>query len=664
MSLSFDPVPVRRSRRGPDPAAIVIIAIVAFVLVAVAKPWQAAAPPTSAAASPEPSSEPASSASASAAPLTAVASPPSTPHVAGTPSLGPSGPSQSNATGAPPVAVSAPASLTWQLVAAQLGVHPTYGLLIVTRPGDEGLGLVASGLAGGVAADVPIGAPFRVTWLPLPAAGGPIMVTDPDPGQPLLALGVTTPFDPTPLDLRFWRQLDGDPAERLTTRAIDGDPGVTDRLFLPPLEDDGANGWQPGSYVVEMLEGTHVTSLGFQLWTGQPPRDISHLPALPPNPPSAHPATADAIADSIAAQPVGPFTIDSLGVASTWPARSGSAMTEASEWLVAATPTVDSAVDPTTGGGPEPAVASVPCTDASVIGVSLPAGSRVLSAHLIGLAPFVGATSASPISGPVASAQLAARQRAFVAFVAPEAGTWPAAVYRIDVTYRDAAGGDQRGSWVLDFAAAGANLAAPAPGPLLEAANRWASAGRTWAVLQGSESGSARATPLMLSTAGAAPAAGSGSAAGSAAMGPSSSECAGSFLVDVSDRIVGLTSPEDLNPGVQLIRLFDGGVAVNVPVAAATVRPGLLLLAPPIGTPADSWQPGEYELVVAFGESAKDAGAAILDLCIGAGTSNPARFELPAGSTSATAYEAAITRPGAAPVGAVPFGSGMDMLTP
>ena len=251
---------------------------------------------------------------------------------------------------------------------------------------------------------------------------------------------------------------------------MSGDPVLGDRLFLPPAEDGAVAGWLPGSYYVDLLEGGSVERFEFELWTGDPARDPPRR--FNPPPPLDEVVKLDAlgIANGAAGLPRAPFTIDTAGRGHGWVADPGPPLDNAAAWLAEASiPVAPTALGSTVANGQ---VARAYGPEPAAIGVILPRGAVVSSARLVSLAPEAGTVSDAPIVGPVGPAvttteQGAPRreanfsQRAFVAFVPSETDTWPAGVYRIDVTYIGAAGLETQTSWHIDVAATGAVQAWP-----------------------------------------------------------------------------------------------------------------------------------------------------------------------------------------------------------
>lgn len=405
MSVQFDTRPVRRPR-GPDRALVLALGLLAFVALAVLKPWQSeVAPPVPPAPAPSPTS-----------PLVAAA--------LASPSPAPrSDRDLVNAIGQ-----------GWSALRGGLSERSSLGFRAITEP-DQ------SPSPGGAGRDASITTLLAGTyvehWSAVPAdeaatlaarASGDVLSTllaSVSPRRLVLAVGVTTSPAAAPLDVRFWR-VEPEGARRLTTTDLGG--AAPDRVYLPPGEDRPAPAWPAGRYLAELLLPDRILALPFQVAAGQTaPASVS--PALGFTP------SAASIAGAFPMAVRGAFALDAGARPTVVPAGAGDPLDAHAAWLALAR---------SSGVRPPPVVRFK--SDPAVLGVALPAQTVLQSASLWSVAPV--------------AAPFAARRHAgswFVAF-SPPRGTWPSATYRITVRYWDAAYRLHEASWHLDVGG---------PGPIL-----------------------------------------------------------------------------------------------------------------------------------------------------------------------------------------------------
>jgi hypothetical protein len=273
---SFDPPVADRDpgwrinpvRVGPHrsvvSAIVVFVCSVAFIALAIVKPWEANQPIVA-------------TASGSIAPGPSTVVSPS-PHA-----TGPAGP----VTPAELVAAAGPRD-AWGLRAV---VVPADGLPLGNR---FGTGLVERWLR----IDVSPGARFSA----------PLTGTVVQPGDAVMALGVTTPNDAMPLDVRFWRLEPPVAPRRVVAVPVPG-PEAGSWLWLPdPTDATSLGSWPSGTYSIDVLLGPTVVRFATSIppgapppargvpEVGEPPNLISRLQSFVPGPFAVTPHEPIAIA--------------------------------------------------------------------------------------------------------------------------------------------------------------------------------------------------------------------------------------------------------------------------------------------------------------------------------------------------------------------------------
>lgn len=448
------------------------------------------------------------------------------------------------------VAASAPAGLDWEAVGPILSPHDGWGLRAIV------------GEAGGDP-----GTPSE-RWAPV-APRGPVAAVTPSPdaedpglsenvalptgGQPVYAIGVTSPSAQAVLDVRIWRLVDRSPVRVEPVDLPGAMPGV-DRLLVPPasLALDGA--WPAGTYQLDLLVGHRVLSV------------FAVLPAAPRDPASF--ARIVGLAEPL---PPGPFSVLSGG--------------ETGDPLVA--PLDVAAADPMTAGvmwlqprnpsdGRAPLVATID-GNAGVIalGIRGAPGEHIVSAVLFNQSP--------PIIPIRTTAALTTQSDGSeIAVFDPGRGGVKPGVYRIDSSWVIDGAFVPR-TWALDVRAAGARP--DAVPPLLAAARAWGGYGGAWSIV----AEGVAADPQEPGVA----------SVSVEELGP---DCTGGSVVPAGDRIIGVGYAGPRARGVDVV-LLDGSAA-GVPLDAAVSIdpvPGLVLLAP---RAAVAWEPGDYAITVHHGDAA------------------------------------------------------------
>lgn len=229
--MAFEPVRIGRRRRV-DPVLIGVIAVVAGLLAAVAKPWEdRSATAGAASGSPVPSG---------------VADPSATVPPSSFPSL------------APMLLDDPQAAVT---VLDALESHDTWGVRVVETAPDWRTGYIER-------------------WVPAEGTTSGIREARLPGSETAVVLGVTTPSAETPLDIRVWRpNVDGG-WTWLDVHRIGSDRPAGALLLRPPRigEDDQAT-WPPGAYRVELLMGTRLERIDIRI-----PDHTGAIPEAPPEP--------------------------------------------------------------------------------------------------------------------------------------------------------------------------------------------------------------------------------------------------------------------------------------------------------------------------------------------------------------------------------------------
>lgn len=570
MTSPVETAPLRPSgRRGPDRALPVAALIVAFITIALAKPWEAA--------------------------------PFGGEQERSRPSPG-AGEVESDAlslAGNVPVR-----ALSWDRLAKLAPPRDGWGVrAILARP------LVAAGRpAAGDHEAVASGWAFSERWAsvslsptaPASRAMSPYRskilggVLSLDAGAATVAaIGITSPFADTPLDVRIWRVPVGQVPERLRMREVPGEAPGVERLFLAPAGPSSrGRAWAPGAYRIDMLLGSRLGRI-ILLVTGSTAVSPETSVGSSPRPPLTEPEEA------IQKLPPGPFVLDAEAGLIHLPGVGGRGLDEAGAWLAGRGPGQVGAVAggapgqaaPVAGGAPGPAgpVASGAFAHPLALGLRLGPGEQFVSATLTRLAPSPG-----PVVGPVRVGPATSRSRpptrsraepgAYSVFEAPSGG-WPLGVYRIDAELRRGSR-KRRASWHVDLLPRGGRSFAP----LLAAARAMGSWAGRRAFLAATvfPNGPNRFALIQ-----------SGSPRG-AAQRPTIRppvRCVGPPILS-HHRLLALGHDRLVAPEVELAVVSRTGQRFGVPVAVAPdVTDGLALVAPVSG---GNWLPGTYELSLTY----------------------------------------------------------------
>jgi hypothetical protein len=567
-------VKVRRPGRGPEPAVVVALALVAFVGVALLKPWDPRmdAPGTEG----ESGDRPVTSGKAEAA----------TPQVAAA-DLGLGAPRS------PGLLRLGLPRFGWPRV-ARLGAAPDrWGVLAIVarpdrRPGGRPRGsdeILVDGwfLSERWSAAAPT-APGLLSYSSDPeriVSDAVLMATD---GAAVAALGITSPLSDVPLDVRIWRLSPDGGAQRLVLRDLAGGQPGGQRLFLPPWDAGGGEEhWLPALYRVDLLMGNYITRLTVLL--------PGTAPATPARPRGALTILADgALGDSFQSLPLGPFAIDAELGAVHLAALPGRSLDERETWLLAGS-------GQRVGEGTS--IARLASDRILAFGLELPDARRIRSAVLHRLAPVASSMSLATLPGWRRPGDT--RPRAWLAWAMLRPGerdeAWQPGVYRIDAEWLEG-GRLERGSWHIDLVAAGAPLTIA---PYLAATGDWADlAGRPSVIVGtaqhwqgGPRNAQVRSFRQHPDTVDPEPAALGG-------------DCRGGALIDGGQRLIGIGHAHGhLVPTTVLVkRRFEFGQSVEIPAAvSAAGLPGLAILGSADG---GFWPPGYYTVELTYPEPVYD----------------------------------------------------------
>jgi hypothetical protein len=384
----FEPERLSPPRRRFDPLAIGSVVVVIAVLVAIVKPWEERKPETAA-----------SSSRPNATNATATTAAP--------------------ATTAMPVAPDVP--ITWDAIAAAIRPHDQWGLrAIVPTPAASAAG--APGEAAGAPGKAAGALALTEYWV---AAAGevPSLVASPIAAdQGVAAIGLTFPPDQLPLDARVL-QATSDGWRWVPTPPLDPSPAAGSFLWLPPVIDGVRSAtWPGGAYRIDVLTGPTIHEVDV---------DILGRFEISPDPGGYRPATPAADLVDPFRPDLGPVSgglfIVVGGVAVGQPSIVGPALDAAAAWT-------DTARSAAAGQRRVPVVRD---PGVNGIGFMVPAAAIAPSAELVRLLPE------TPVTGTRRAWALrgdAEDQKPYVIIRAPGGRAWDPGLYRLDVTWDDAAG--------------------------------------------------------------------------------------------------------------------------------------------------------------------------------------------------------------------------------
>ncbi len=413
VSVDFEPVLLGRRSRRTDPIVAGLVAVVVALTLAIAKPWGVD--------------------DVAIGQVPATASPPASP----LPS--PSGPPSSLAASLAGLPAEVPPP-TWSAIVPAISRRQVWGVRTIVIP---------------PAVEVSPGAPpYAERWFSVAPSGtgGRNVVVDTS-GAAIVALGVTTPREETPLAVRVWRYHVGGELEWIDAQPLNGDPAQGAYLFVrAPGAADGAAPpaktafWEPGRYRVDVLVGDGIRRIEIEI--------VNRSGFVPDAEPwnRSSPSSFPEGGLPLGALPVGFFAVvddDLISLDST----PGAALDETGAWLDIDREPPDGLSRSFTARTYQPA--------ASWLSVILPPTSLVRSASLRQLAPH---------GGPIQYLGEGSLGRVpVVGFRPAGGGTWPPGVYALTVDWLDGAR-EREGTWHVELL----------PGPLREEPVLL-TATRTWA---------------------------------------------------------------------------------------------------------------------------------------------------------------------------------------
>ena len=504
----FRPVKLGPRRRRIDPLAIGVVVVVAALVLAVVKPWD----------TPEPG-------------------------VAAAPSVvtsAPVAPSESPGEPIDPMAL-----LTWSDVVPVVTRHPAWGIRTIVAgetPATDG-------------SSVAVSERYAEQWSGAHEVGlGVSSAVVEGLHGPVVALGITSPPDETPLDVRIWKRHANDELEWMDVRPVDDVPARGANLYLRRGESgEAVLEWEPGQYRADVLVGGGIKHIDIDVTTalGDLPvaQSLDHVPSVPSG------------LDTSALQllPQGMF-IHAGDETVSIPSQVGPELDEYGSWL-----DVDREV-PT--AGPRSFVARIFSREIAHIGIILPAFSTIHDTDVQRLAP-----SADPTDSVRQMALGSAGSVSFVAFAPRDGSVWEPGVYALTVAWDDA-DGDHEGTWHVEVR----------PGPvtatpvLLAATRAWSRFVGSNGVLLGVPEPLSGSDPLGVTLLPITPQ----DEPGYPGLGGSDLIGCGETLIQGSPQIIGIVGDPtaELTPiGSRILYPFSDVGPLEILTAAGAV-PGLTLAAP------------------------------------------------------------------------------------
>lgn len=344
--------------------------------------------------------------------------------------------------------------LTWAAIVPAISRRQVWGVRTIVIPS---------------AVEVSRGAPlYAERWFSFApsSAGGRSVVVDPG-GAAIVALGVTTPRDETPLAVRVWLYHAGGELEWIDAHPLNGDPAQGAYLFVrapqatrpttAPAAASATAFWEPGRYRVDVLLGDGIRQIEIEI--------VNRSGFVPDAEPWIRSSPSSFVEGGVplGALPVGFFAVvdDDLIPLDSTP---GAALDETGAWLDVDREPPDGLARSFTARTYQPA--------ANWLSVVLPSTSLVRSASFRQLAPH---------SGPIQYlGEGSLGLVPVVGFRPVGGGTWPPGVYALTVDWLDG-GREQQGTWHVEL------LPGPVRGEpaLLTATRTWARHGGSSGILLG-----------------------------------------------------------------------------------------------------------------------------------------------------------------------------------
>ena len=398
MSVDFDPVRLGPRRRRVDPVLVGVVIVMIGLAAAVLKPWESGSE----------SGRPRASAAAPVAAATGAA-----PASTGV-SVGPS------PIGRPLSGDVAPSRLspTWDDIRPYATARDAWGVDAIVDDSPRPAG--ASGPNT-----------YRELWSELnrtAAATYAVDITADD--RPVVAIGVTFPFDEVPQDARIWRVHAGRQLEWIDARPVEGGIAAGSLVFERPGAGGSASvAWPAGEYRIDVLIDAFIGRIDVRI-----PARLGEFPA-PDSWPAAQAGlvAAKTVDPSVTGQ--GPFAVVG-GVSVGLTARLGPVFDEQTEW--------HASIASDQQGAGTVAVARLP--RATGLGVMFTEHAVVRSLTIRRLAPDDRVDSAPPFGG-VSSLH---GRTPFVVFTPTGGGAWSPGVYAITASWTDPAG-SHAGTWHIEL---------------------------------------------------------------------------------------------------------------------------------------------------------------------------------------------------------------------
>ncbi len=448
------------------------------------------------------------------------------------------------------------------------------------RAGDQGWGVRALVAVGSAERETPghsVRPTIREIWRALPATTWGARLRLGTEGHRVVALGVTSPREQPPLDVRVWRVWQ----ERHHYVAAEhvALPGqAVQTVLLPPADGAGERTWPPGRYRIDVLTGRAIMRIDVEL----PGNPVAVLRVPRSGPVAANEDLAATLGGvrpgvhGLFLERAGPPHIACLD------AETGPALEEAAAWLDLEGPASAAAC-------PGPQATDTPHAFALLLGE----GERLRRASLHRLEPVAESLgTASLLDTPPREGGTAGTRR-LALFRASEAGRWQPGSYRIDAEWRDGQG-RHSGSWLLQLYPGSSG-----PRPLLDAARRATILAGRWSIVGGLLDPPRDQPPDSVP-------------ADTAALGRT---CQGAKIMSTDTAVI-VGYEGDPPATASVMRIFGDGVALPLPAYVVDAVPGTLVFAPAGDT---VWRPGYYRIRLLYLASQPDEQNLARDLvfCVG-----------------------------------------------
>ena len=268
-------------------------------------------------------------------------------------------------------------------------------------------------------------------------------------GDDVIGLGVTTPDDAMPLDVRFWRLEPGDVVRRIVPRPIFGREAGS-WLWLPdPREATIRGTWPAGTYRIDVLLGPRIVRVVTVVPTG--------VPALPRGAPAV--AEPSNLVDQLRSFAAGPFAFTPQ-VAIPIDVIPHDLLDERLAWL-----------GPATGQTETAAVGRVTVEPVTAFGLLLKPGEQFWSAKLERVAPVADKPDVQIVPLPPIPRSDGGRATGFI-FEYADLRPLEPGLYHLSVIATLASGVDRTQTWNLEIVP---SAAPPPPGVPLVRMARWVS---------------------------------------------------------------------------------------------------------------------------------------------------------------------------------------------